>query len=224
MRGRHPLDRPVRVAGHRRARGGTAGGSRAGAEAPPRFRGFAAGDAVHRGGRGAAVPGRGRDRGRPGVRADRLPLRAGQPGRDQGRAGQPGAARPISAACAAGRARATGAARGSTAGPRCRGCSRRPGPGPEPPGRSRGAVSAGVVVVGAGPAGLSAAAELRRLGAGPVWWRTGKPQPGGVPRHSCAHRVRAARPAPGHDRPGLRACAGVGGAGGGRGAAGGRPR
>ena len=66
---------------------------RAGAEAAAWSRGFAAGDAVHRGGRGAAVPGRGRDRGRPGVRADRLPLRAGHPRRDQGRAGQPGAAR-----------------------------------------------------------------------------------------------------------------------------------
>jgi thioredoxin reductase len=45
-------------------------------------------------------------------------------------------------------------------------------------------VSAGVVVVGAGPAGLSAAAELRRLGAGPVLVADREPEPGGVPRHS----------------------------------------
>jgi thioredoxin reductase len=41
-----------------------------------------------------------------------------------------------------------------------------------------------VVVVGAGPAGLSAAAELRRLGAGPVLVADREPEPGGVPRHS----------------------------------------
>jgi thioredoxin reductase len=45
-------------------------------------------------------------------------------------------------------------------------------------------VSAGVVVVGAGPAGLSAAAELRRLAAGPVLVADREPEPGGVPRHS----------------------------------------
>ena len=45
-------------------------------------------------------------------------------------------------------------------------------------------MSAGVVVVGAGPAGLSAAAELRRLGAGPVVVADREPEPGGVPRHS----------------------------------------
>ena len=45
-------------------------------------------------------------------------------------------------------------------------------------------MSAGVVVVGAGPAGLSAAAELRRLAAGPVLVADREPEPGGVPRHS----------------------------------------
>jgi thioredoxin reductase len=45
-------------------------------------------------------------------------------------------------------------------------------------------VSAGVVVVGAGPAGLSAAIELRRLGAGPVLVADREESPGGVPRHS----------------------------------------
>ena len=48
----------------------------------------------------------------------------------------------------------------------------------------RGAVTGGVVVVGAGPAGLSAAIELRRLGAGPVLVADREPEPGGVPRHS----------------------------------------
>ena len=49
---------------------------------------------------------------------------------------------------------------------------------------SRSAVTGGVVVVGAGPAGLSAAIELRRLGAGPVLVADREPEPGGVPRHS----------------------------------------
>ena len=38
--------------------------------------------------------------------------------------------------------------------------------------------------VGAGPAGLSAAVELRRLGVGPVLVADREPEPGGVPRHS----------------------------------------
>src|SRR4029077_11411199 len=50
--------------------------------------------------------------------------------------------------------------------------------------RGRGVVSAGVVVVGAGPGGLSAAIELRRLGAGPVLGADREASPGGVPRHS----------------------------------------
>ena len=45
-------------------------------------------------------------------------------------------------------------------------------------------MTGGVVVVGAGPAGLSAAIELRRLGAGPVLVADREPEPGGVPRHS----------------------------------------
>ena len=45
-------------------------------------------------------------------------------------------------------------------------------------------MSAGVVLVGAGPAGLSAAIELRRLGAGPVLVAEREESPGGVPRHS----------------------------------------
>ena len=44
-------------------------------------------------------------------------------------------------------------------------------------------MTGGVVVVGAGP-GLSAAVELRRLGAGPVLVADREPEPGGVPRHS----------------------------------------
>jgi thioredoxin reductase len=45
-------------------------------------------------------------------------------------------------------------------------------------------VSVDVVVVGAGPAGLSAAAELRRLGAGSVLVADREAAAGGVPRHS----------------------------------------
>jgi thioredoxin reductase len=45
-------------------------------------------------------------------------------------------------------------------------------------------VSRDVVVVGAGPAGLAAAAELRRLGAGRVLVADREAEPGGVPRHS----------------------------------------
>jgi thioredoxin reductase len=41
-----------------------------------------------------------------------------------------------------------------------------------------------VLVVGAGPAGLSAAAELRRLGAGTVLVADREPVAGGIPRHS----------------------------------------
>jgi len=45
-------------------------------------------------------------------------------------------------------------------------------------------VSVDVVVVGAGPAGLSAAVELRRLGAGSVLVADREAAAGGVPRHS----------------------------------------
>jgi thioredoxin reductase len=45
-------------------------------------------------------------------------------------------------------------------------------------------VSPGVLVVGAGPAGLSAAAELCRLGVGPVLVADREAEAGGVPRHS----------------------------------------
>jgi thioredoxin reductase len=41
-----------------------------------------------------------------------------------------------------------------------------------------------VLVVGAGPAGLSAAAELRRLGVRSVLVADREPEPGGIPRHS----------------------------------------
>ena len=46
------------------------------------------------------------------------------------------------------------------------------------------AASVDVLVVGAGPAGLSAAIELRRLGAGSVLVAERETSPGGVPRHS----------------------------------------
>ncbi len=41
-----------------------------------------------------------------------------------------------------------------------------------------------VLVVGAGPAGLSAAIQLRRLGVGPVLVADRETEAGGVPRHS----------------------------------------
>src|SRR5579862_2939678 len=43
---------------------------------------------------------------------------------------------------------------------------------------------ADVVVLGGGPAGLSAARELRRLGAGRVVVIEREREPGGVPRHA----------------------------------------
>jgi thioredoxin reductase len=45
-------------------------------------------------------------------------------------------------------------------------------------------VNVDVLVIGAGPAGLSAAAELRRLGVGAVLVVDREAEPGGVPRHS----------------------------------------
>jgi NADPH-dependent 2,4-dienoyl-CoA reductase/sulfur reductase-like enzyme len=45
-------------------------------------------------------------------------------------------------------------------------------------------VKVDVLVVGAGPAGLSAARELRRLGSGPVLVADREAEPGGIPRHS----------------------------------------
>ena len=46
--------------------------------------------------------------------------------------------------------------------------------------------NAEVLVVGAGPAGLAAAAALRRMGIGPVVVVDREPEPGGVPR-LCHH-------------------------------------
>jgi thioredoxin reductase len=45
-------------------------------------------------------------------------------------------------------------------------------------------VNVDVLVVGAGPAGLSAARELRRLGSGSVLVADREAEPGGIPRHS----------------------------------------
>jgi glycine/D-amino acid oxidase-like deaminating enzyme len=45
-------------------------------------------------------------------------------------------------------------------------------------------VNVDVVVIGAGPAGLSAAAELRRLGVGSVLVADREAEAGGIPRHS----------------------------------------
>ena len=159
----------------------------------------AAPDALPGGGRDTALPGRGADRGGPGVRRDRLPLRAGQPRRDPRRARQ---RHP------AGRARRAAAAHPRDERPVPGVLLRRGGVGAvRAPGRGR-AMEADVLVVGAGPAGLTAAAELRRLGVPRVAGR----RPGGGARRDPAaqraRRLRAARPAPGAVRPGLRAGAG----------------
>ena len=92
------------------------------------------------------------------------------------------------------------------------------GPGPAGPaaGRLRVAragpagVNVDVLIAGAGPAGLAAGIELRRLGVGRVLVVDREAEAGGVPRHSAHTGYRAARPAPGHDRAGLRPalCAG----------------
>ena len=55
---------------------------------------------------------------------------------------------------------------------------------PAPP--AGGKIVTDVLIVGAGPAGLAAAIELRRLGAGRVLVADREPGAGGVPRH-CAH-------------------------------------
>jgi thioredoxin reductase len=53
-------------------------------------------------------------------------------------------------------------------------------------------VSTDVLIIGAGPAGLAAAIELRRLGVGRVLVVDREQQPGGIPRHS-AHTGYGAR-------------------------------
>jgi NADPH-dependent 2,4-dienoyl-CoA reductase/sulfur reductase-like enzyme len=52
--------------------------------------------------------------------------------------------------------------------------------------RALGPAGPDVLIVGAGPAGLSAAAELRRLGVAPVLVVDREREPGGIPRH-CHH-------------------------------------
>src|SRR5215468_37560 len=71
---------------------------------------------------------------------------------------------------------------------------------PVPPG-----VTADVLVVGAGPAGLAAAVELRRLGAGDVLVVDRDDEAGGIPRHSAhtgfgARDLRCVLTGPGYAR------------------------
>src|SRR6202035_547858 len=58
---------------------------------------------------------------------------------------------------------------------------------PRPRRRPRGGheVNTDVLIVGAGPAGLAAAVELRRLGAGRVLVADRDEAAGGIPRHSA---------------------------------------
>ena len=105
---RHPVDRPFRVARHRRARRRPAG--RRGAAAAPtaqgrRARNRRAEHALPRRVGPAAVSRPGTDRRRPRVRRDRLPLRAGDARRDPRRPGQRHRCPRARTACAAGPAR-----------------------------------------------------------------------------------------------------------------------
>ncbi len=76
------------------------------------------------------------------------------------------------------------------------------GRSPAPAGRAGTVID--VLVVGGGPAGLSAAIALRRLGVGRVVVVEREQELGGIPRHTEAHRLRAARPPPRPRRSGLR--------------------
>src|SRR5215469_6397107 len=186
MRGRYQVHRAHRLARHRRVRRRAARGRWAGiAGTQRRPASAAAGDALHRAGRPAALSGRREDRRRPCVWRHRLSLRAGDEGRDRRRARQPAAARRPrrTAATHTGHERALPGIllRGESREPdgrggRCPGWPRRAGPG----------VNVDVVIAGAGPAGLAAAIELRRLGVGDVLVVDREQEAGGIPRH-CAH-------------------------------------
>jgi thioredoxin reductase len=91
--------------------------------------------------------------------------------------------------------------------------------GPQASGGSRGSpswASTDVLVIGAGPAGLAAAVELRRLGAGRVVVADRDDAAGGIPRHSAhtgfgARDLRRVLTGPGYARhyAGLAAAAGA---------------
>ena len=81
---------------------------------------------------------------------------------------------------------------------------------PVPPG-----VTTDVLIVGAGPAGLAAAVELRRLGAGSVVVADRDDEAGGIPRHSAhtgfgARDLRRVLTGPGYARHYAEAAAAAG--------------
>ena len=169
----HPLDRADGIDGHRRGGRLTAGRRRA--RAAPEGARPADRRAAHRLGRagGASVPGR---------RHHRLPLRAGDRGGDHRRVlgphrgGRPGR-------CAAPDACARRALPGLLLhGERGWPGVRRHGPDGGPAGGVGAVID--VLVVGGGPAGLSAATQLRRAGAGSVMVVEREREAGGIPRHT----------------------------------------
>src|SRR5215211_4949587 len=163
------LDRAVRLDGDRRARARRAGRGRAPARAQARRAHRA--DAESRRDHSADLSAVRADRGEPRLRPDRLLLRAGDARRDRRRARKP---------AAAGRSRRAApphaGLHGSVPGVLLRGAV------------GGVAVGAGgvkpVVVVGAGPAGLAAALELRRRGVGEVLVLDREREAGGIPRHA----------------------------------------
>ena len=213
LRRRHPLDRAHRVARARRARRRADGGGRLDDLRPappvaPRPPMPNLGEAFPRPYAQADL-----GRRRPRVRPDRLPLRARDLGRDPRRARRSAPAGRRPKACDGGRGRAWAAAKASSAAPPSRlACvgSWRP--------RSRAAVVSRT----------DGRRRPRRRRPARPGWRSAEPWPrrrgvGGGPRpgargrrHPAAlapHGLRAARPAPRHDRPGLRATAGRAGRG-----------
>ena len=226
LRRRHQVNRAVGVAGDRRVRHRPAGRGGAAAGRARRGRRRPARDALHRGGGNAALPGRRADRRRPRVRADRLPLRAGHPRRDPRRAGEHRAARrrrraappdqgderPVPGLLL--RRRGVGDD-GGRPGPRQRRPGRRCPARPDRPQGARRPSWAGWRERqradrrgGPGGPGRRDRAAAARGGPGP---HRGPGSRGRRrPAAQRAHRLRAARPAPGHDRAGLRPalCAG----------------
>ena len=77
-----------------------------------------------------------------------------------------------------------------------------PAPSDPPDERLAGAAvtTVDVLVVGGGPAGLTAAAELAAVGLSVVRRSSASSEPGGIPRHTAPPRLRGARPAPGARR------------------------
>ena len=204
VRGRHPLHRPVRVARHRRARRRAAGRRRAArCSRAAGSRGCAAGRC-----RTSARRARGPTRTRPRIAADpdygQIVCHCERVTRGEIR---DALASSVPPADLDGLRRRTRAMNGRCQGFYCAaavaGCA--PGAGtaagrqpPRPQSADRPCRLAGVVLIGA-RAGRAGRRRSSCGGSAPgrCWWPTGRPEPGGVPRHCCAHRVRAARPAPG---------------------------